>query len=208
MKALYIKRGEDMKKTSYIISIIILTSTISACSNPNRTIGENGVNPNTTNNINQGTNNTGYRDGTFTGESNKTTNGRQIANVTVSGGKISNISLKTVDNNGKDVGTTLSSNNMNGRNGSTTGNGIGTNGSTGGTGATGGNGTNGGTGTMGTTPSSYMNSISNVGYKLVNQVVQNQSPNTNVQHNLVGKDVTVLNNYKEAIQRALAKARR
>ena len=53
-----------------------------------------------------------------------------------------------------------------------------------------------------------MNSVTNVSYRLVTQVVQNQSNNLNVQHNLTGNDLTTLNNYKVAIQRALDKARR
>lgn len=99
---------------------LLIAGTLAACSNTGTSSGYGGttnqgisssmpnnskVNTSTANNMGtqQGMVNSNYKNGTYTGYGNKTSYGNQCATVTLSGGRITSISLATVDKNGKNM---------------------------------------------------------------------------------------------------------
>lgn len=140
-----------MKKVASLVMSALIISTLSGCTNRNtamRNYDNRGINQGTTQGTrtgygttNQATPNYYYKDGVYTGESDKGPYGYQGATVTVTGGRITSIALRTYDLQGREVGANnISTNKVTG--------GTGTAGTT--TGTTGITGTN--TGTTADTP--------------------------------------------------------
>lgn len=129
-----------MKKVAVLVMSALIVSSLSGCTNRNtgyrnQNYGMNrGINQGTTQGIrtgygigNMGTTQGAYRDGIYTGNGDRRGSYNQTATVYISGGRITDITLRTVDAQGRDVlGTT--------RAGTTTGTTTGI--TTGGTGTT------------------------------------------------------------------------
>lgn len=98
-----------MKKVASIVAAALITCSLTACGNRNTSFRNSGINQGGANiGLNQGSNpgvTTTYRDGVYIGEGNKTTTGSQAAVVTITGGRISNVVLKTLDAKGKEINT-------------------------------------------------------------------------------------------------------
>jgi hypothetical protein len=107
-----------MKKIAALVMSVVVISSLSGCANRYQYRGVNpGVNQGTAQGTrtgyginNRGTTQGAYRDGIYTGEGNKVTNGNQTATVVISGGRITDITLRTVDaqgieNTGTSTGT-------------------------------------------------------------------------------------------------------
>lgn len=113
-----------MKKIISIVIAAVVVCSLSACANRNAAIGNGTTNKGITqgtrteygidyrgtrtgyNTGNNGTTqgvNTTYRDGIYTGQGNTPGNTNQVATVTVSGGRITDITLRTLDNQGREV---------------------------------------------------------------------------------------------------------
>lgn len=86
-----------MKKVISISLAAVLSLSISACT------PKTSTNPPGTPGTTSGTTTRSLRNGTYTGQGNKTASGNEIATVTISGGKITNITLRRVDANGKEI---------------------------------------------------------------------------------------------------------
>lgn len=106
-----------MKKVTSLVMTALLISTLSACTNRN-TAMRNDYNrvthPGTTQGTRTGyeTTNPGrtqgtYRDGVYSATGDKGPNGNQIATVTIYGGRITDVSLRSVDAQGKEFGTNV-----------------------------------------------------------------------------------------------------
>ena len=148
-----------MKKIAALVISVLIVGSLSGCTNRNTGYRNqsNGMNPG----INQGTrtgygiNNRGtiqgaYRDGIYTGEGDKGANGNQTATVVISGSRITDITLRTVDAQGKETSGNIGA--ATGI-GNTTGTGAATGvGNTTGTGAATGMGNTTGTGNTTNTP--------------------------------------------------------
>lgn len=98
-----------MKKVVSIVAVALITCSLNACGNRNTSFRNPGINQGGTNiGLNQGSNpgtTTTYRDGVYIGEGNKTAAGNQAAVVTITGGRISNVVLKTLDAKGTEITT-------------------------------------------------------------------------------------------------------
>ncbi|MCM0649860.1 hypothetical protein NBE98_15950 [Clostridium swellfunianum] len=105
-----------MKKVAAIVMSVLVVSSVSGCANRttgyrNRNTGMyQGTNQGTTQGTRTGygTNNIGttqgmYRDGIYTGQGDKGANGNQTATVVISGGRITDVTLRTVDAQGRDL---------------------------------------------------------------------------------------------------------
>ncbi|WP_411679190.1 hypothetical protein [Clostridium thailandense] len=96
-----------MKKVASIVAITLVTCSLSACGNRNTSFRNPSVNQGGANiGLNQGSNpqtTTTYKDGVYIGEGNKTATGTEAAVVTITGGRISNVILKTLDTHGKEI---------------------------------------------------------------------------------------------------------
>jgi len=218
-----------MKKTAALLSVILISTTLTACSQ--RGTGTNYENRNRTNtgttqgtrtgyNTNQGTTIGNYKDGTYTAYGDPTSTGNHMATVFIKGGRINNVVLDYTDTSGKVTTNTGSrpivgsgnasggnfpanNYNMTNPNGSTTP-------STGGTGTTtgmttGGNTSYNGTGTtaMGNT-NGAQSGYSDGRATLANLMVQNQTYDVNPQ----GLTSQAVANWKLAAKRALSQAMR
>jgi hypothetical protein len=111
-----------MKKIAALVMSALVIGSLSGCANRNAAnrgqyYGVNrGTNQGTTQGTTQGTR-TGYgttnmgttqgayRDGIYTGEGDRTGNTNQAATVVISGGRITDITLRTLDAQGRDIGT-------------------------------------------------------------------------------------------------------
>jgi uncharacterized protein with FMN-binding domain len=100
-----------MKKIASLVVAALVVSSMSGCARYNNQRGANynqgtaqgtrtGYGTGTT----QGTN-FQYRDGVYTGEGNRSGSGNQTATVEIRGGRISNITLRTVDLQGRETGS-------------------------------------------------------------------------------------------------------
>lgn len=104
-----------MKKVATLVITALVVSSLSGCTNRNTSYrNRNDINRGTNQGTTQGTrtgygtNNTGtsqgmYKDGIYTGEGDKGANGNQTATVVISGGRITDITLRTVDAQGRDT---------------------------------------------------------------------------------------------------------
>jgi uncharacterized protein with FMN-binding domain len=107
-----------MKKIATLVITALVVSSISGCANRNTDYGnQNNMNRGTNQGTAQGTrtgygtNNVGttqgaYKDGIYTGEGERGANGNQTATVVISGGRITDITLRTVDAQGRDAAGT------------------------------------------------------------------------------------------------------
>lgn len=101
-----------MKKITSLVAAALVTCSLSACGNRNTTYRTPGTNQGGTNigmnqgNYNAGVNTTAYRDGVYLGEGNRSSMGNQAAIVTVRGGRITDVVLKTIDAQGKETSYT------------------------------------------------------------------------------------------------------
>lgn len=213
-----------MKKTISISLAAVLSLSISACT------PKTSTNPPGTPGTTSGTTTRSLKNGTYTGQGNKTASGNEIATVTISGGKITNITLRRVDANGKEIpitnttttpGTTSgitqttpgTNQNMNAAGGSTPGTAAGnTLGSTPGTtsGTTSGttNVTPGTTTTPGTTSGVAQQTTVNyydVRNSLMSAMMKAQSYNVNITAPSAAS--ATIANWKLAVRRALDQAR-
>ncbi|MBL4935716.1 hypothetical protein JK636_08090 [Clostridium sp. YIM B02515] len=103
-----------MKKVASLVMTALLISTLSGCTNRNTALRNDYnrvMHPGTTQGTrtgyettNQGRTQGTYRDGVYTGTGNPGSNGNQIATVTISGGKIIDVALRSVDTQGKELG--------------------------------------------------------------------------------------------------------
>ncbi|MDW8800863.1 hypothetical protein P8V03_06810 [Clostridium sp. A1-XYC3] len=117
-----------MKKVASLVAAALVTCSLSACGNRNTAYRNNNVNQpvrnaaqdirNAGQNVGQNVRNdvtnrntanapnvstAGYKDGVYLGEGNKDSRGTDAAIVTVSGGRITDVVLKTLDPQGRDV---------------------------------------------------------------------------------------------------------
>ncbi len=107
-----------MKKIAALVMTALLVSSISGCTN--RNTGYRNQSYDTNRGINQGTTQgtrTGYgttnmgitqgtyRDGIYTAEGTRSGNTNQAATVVISGGRITDITLRTIDAQGRDINT-------------------------------------------------------------------------------------------------------
>lgn len=195
---------------STMVSILILSSIV-GCGNRNTALQNRNINQS----INQGANQRNYttalRDGVYLGAGNRTTSGNQAAIVTVKGGKITDVALKSIDAEGREInqGRTITE--------ATGGNTTGTVGGT-----TGGNmnGTQGGTsngnmnrniapgGTVGGTTGggSTTATVDQIRRDLASAMVQNQ--NYDVKVSGANMASSTVNNWILAARRAIESARR
>ncbi|WP_411681743.1 hypothetical protein [Clostridium thailandense] len=205
-----------MKKIASIVAAALVTCSISACGNRNTAYRTPGTNQGGTNiGINQGNYNTGmnttstYRDGIYLGEGNKSSMGNQAAIVTISGGKITDVVLKTIDAKGKETpyttggnaGTTMGGTTTDITRGTVGGNPVGGS-NTGTTVRTPADGTMTGS----TTGPTITTNLARVRRDLANAVVSQQTHNVNIAN--AGNDANSVANWKLAISRALDSARR
>lgn len=200
--------------TSTIISILILSSVI-GCGNKNTALKNSNINQGTnqTDNrgINQGNSNTALRDGVYLGAGNRTSSGNQAAIVTVKGGKITNVVLKSIDAEGREInhsrtidgsvgGTTngTAGGNMNGTMGGTSNGNVNRN--------TDGSAAPGGTTTGSTGGGSTAATVDQIRKDLANAMVQKQHYDVKVGGaNMASSTV---NNWILAARRALESAKR
>lgn len=106
-----------MKKVASIIATALITCSLSACGNRNTAYRTPGIDQGRANiNIDQrnnvGVDTAAFKDGVYLGEGNKTSQENHAAIVTVRNGRITNVVLKTLDSQGKEI-TTRSSSNFN-----------------------------------------------------------------------------------------------
>jgi uncharacterized protein with FMN-binding domain len=241
-----------MKKVTSIVAVVLIAGSLTACGNRNTAYKTPGTNPNGTNlnmyqnnaisndlRNNVGIHSTLYKDGVYLGQGNKTSSGNQSAVVTIRGGRITDVLLKTLDAKGKEVktaGNTTGSNINTAPYGSTYGsNGGTTGGTTNGTSSgvvTGSNvmntnpnlpgspmtGPNFGTNlenngvtinnntSVGINNGTTLTTYDRVRRDLANAIVTNQTHNVTI--NNAGNQVNAVNNWKLAVSRALATARR
>lgn len=101
-----------MKKIASIVAAALVTCSLSACGNRNTAYRTPSTNQGGTNiGMNQGNytagvgNTVAYKDGVYLGEGNRTSMGNQAAIITVSGGRITDAFLKTLDAQGKEMYT-------------------------------------------------------------------------------------------------------
>jgi uncharacterized protein with FMN-binding domain len=107
-----------MKKIATLVITALVVSSISGCANRNTGYGNQnnmnrGINQGTTQGTrtgygttNMGTTQGVYRDGIYTGEGDRGGSGNQTATVVISGGRITDITLRTVDAQGRDISGT------------------------------------------------------------------------------------------------------
>lgn len=201
-----------MKKIASVVAAALITCSISACGNRNTAYRTPSTNQGGTNiGMNQGNYNAGvgntvaFKDGVYLGEGNRTSMGNQAAIVTVSGGRITDVVLKTLDAQGREVysqGANVGTNT--GRVNNTTGTTI-KSGTPAGTTT---DGTVGNTITNGanTVRDTVTSSIERVRRDLSGAVVSQQTHNVTI--NSTGSDTAAVNNWKLAISKALETARK
>lgn len=200
-----------MKKVASIVATALITCSLSACGNRNAAYRAPGTTQGGTNiNLNQPIGTAALKDGVYLGEGNKTSQENHAAVVTVRNGRITNVVLKTLDNQGKEI-TTRSTSDF--TTGSTTNTGIG--------GTTGIDATRGttpeitspgprtGTTTYGptnTTTGTALTHSERVRRDLANAIISQQTYNVNISN--VGNDTFAVDNWKLAVSRALVGAKR
>ncbi|WML34872.1 hypothetical protein [Clostridium sp. OS1-26] len=197
-----------MKKVVSIIATALITCSLSACGNKNTANRTPGTTQGGTNiNLTQPIGAAAFKDGVYLGEGNKTSQENHAAIVTVWNGKINNVVLKTLDNQGKEI-TTRSSYNF-----STAGTNTTTTGRSTVTGTT--NVTTSGVSPSGAPTTGSKNGIPNnatlthserVRQDLANAIVSQQTYNVTI--NNVGNDTFAVDNWKLAVSRALVGAKR
>lgn len=209
-----------MNKITSIVTAAIVVCSLSACTNRNTAMNDRKryINQGTTQGTrtgyginNQGTTQGVYKDGVYTGEGNRGPRGIQTAHVVVSGGRITDITLSTVDNVNPNSPNNATGNIITGRTtGNNTVNNIG-NRTTGTPGATIGGvtgrttgdltgGTNAGTTTRNTGNADYERTRRDLAARMLNS--QSYDVST------AGYDSILAENWKLAVRRALEKARR
>lgn len=87
---------------STIISILILGSIV-GCGNRNTALENRTLNKTDNRGTNQASYNTALRDGVYLGAGNRSSNGNEAAIVTVKGGKIVDVALKSINAEGKEI---------------------------------------------------------------------------------------------------------
>ena len=90
------------KASSTIISILILSSLV-GCGNKNTALRNQNMNQKGNQGSIQGTPYTAFRDGVYLGTGNRSSSGNQAAIVTVKDGKITDVVLKSLDADGKEI---------------------------------------------------------------------------------------------------------
>lgn len=97
-----------MKKIATLVITALVVSSLSGCANRSTDYGNrNNMNRGTNQGTAQGTrtgygtNQGAYKDGIYTGEGDRGANGNQTATVVISGGRITDITLRTVDAQGR-----------------------------------------------------------------------------------------------------------
>jgi hypothetical protein len=197
-----------------MVSILMLGSIV-GCGNRNTALENRNINQS----INQGTNQRNYttalRDGVYLGAGNRSTNGNQAAIVTVKGGKITDVALKSIDAEGREINQDRTITGTTG--GNTVGNAVG---NTGGTLGGDMNGTQGGTsngnmnrndavgGTVGGTTGggSTAATVDQIRRDLASAMVQKQNYDVKVGGDNMAS--STINNWILAARRAIESARR
>lgn len=200
-----------MKKAVGIIAAALITCSISACGNRNTAYRTPGTTQGGTNiNLNQPIGTATFRDGVYLGEGNKTSQENHAAIVTIRNGRITNVVLKTLDNQGKEI-TTRSTPDF--TTGSTTNTGIGvttgidaTRGTTPEITAPGGRTDNTVYGPTNTTTGTALTHSERVRRDLANAIISGQTYNVSISN--VGNETFAVDNWKLAVSRALASAKR
>lgn len=192
-----------MKKVASIVATALITCSLSACGNRNAAYRTPGTTQGGTNiNINQPIGTAAFKDGVYLGEGNKTSQENHAAIVTVRNGRISNVVLKTLDNQGKEIITRSSSGfSTNTTQGGTTGTGI-TRGTTPGVNPSGAPTTGS---TNGISNNATLTHSERVRQDLANAIVSQQTYNVTI--NNVGNDTFAVDNWKLAVNRALVGAK-
>lgn len=203
-----------MKKIASIVAAALMTCSISACGNRNTAYRTPTTQQGKTNfGMNQGNYNAGvgntvaFKDGVYLGEGNRTSRGNEAAIIRVTGGRITDVTLKTLDAQGREIYTNGTPGNANGvgantAGGTTVGNTTGVNPNTGRTGGT----TNGAITGGSTGRTTTTTNLDRVTSNLANAVVSQQTHNVTV--NNPGTDASSVNNWKLAVSRALESARK
>lgn len=96
-----------MKKVANITIAVLIACSMASCGNRSTALKNQGAKTGGTNlNIGQrsnvGVGSTVYKDGIYLGKGNKNSNGNHAAVVTITGGKITNVVLKSIDTQGKE----------------------------------------------------------------------------------------------------------
>lgn len=208
-----------MKKAASIIATALITCSLSACGYRNTTyrtpgINQGGTNINTDQRNNVGVGTATFKDGVYLGEGNKTSQENHAAIVTVVNGRISNVVLKTLDSQGKEI-TTRSSYNYTtaGVNNTVPGGTTTTNPAAGNTSGITAPGTttnieanNTINNTTNNTTGAALTHSERVRQDLSNAIISQQTYNVTI--NNVGNDTFAVDNWKLAVSRALVGARR
>ncbi|MBC2580105.1 hypothetical protein [Clostridium sp. DJ247] len=97
-----------MKKVASVVAVALITCSLSACDNRNTSLRNQVTNPGRTNlridqRNNVGVNTNGYKDGVYIGQGNNSARGNEAAIVTITNGRISNVFLKSIDNQGREM---------------------------------------------------------------------------------------------------------
>lgn len=206
-----------MKKSSCLLCMIFMVFSLCSCSGRNEALKNNQGNMQGQSITENKTANARLKDGTYKGEGDASTDGiRQDAVVKVSGGKIVSVALKNVDSKGTELSDAFvsSSDRVNNLNNAVTGN----RGANDTTGSSAGNSTGSNTGNAnilhndpsnvvtGPNPNAGVVTSESIGQlktELANAIVYNQGTNVSVNTG----DINMINNWKTAVDRALAKAR-
>lgn len=175
-----------MKRVLSLGLAAVLSFSISACTPKTQT------NPSGTPGKTSGITTKIYKDGTFTGSGNKTANGNEVAAVTIKGGRITNITLRRIDRNGKEIPITNMTGTTPGTTRTTTGTTPGTAGTTSGT-------------TVSPTTTAGTVNYYDIRNTLMNSMMKAQSYNVNI--TVPSAAAPVIANWKLAARRALDKAR-
>jgi uncharacterized protein with FMN-binding domain len=187
--------------------VVLMTCSLGACSNrntalKNQIITQNGTNLSMSKRNNIQSYRVIYKDGIYRGEGNKYSGGNHTAAVTISGGKIVNVVLKTIDPQGREINTNKQTNSAAGKNNqgtakntneATTGNKIG----------------EAVAGMLGRIPGEGINvsRFERIRRDLAMAMVQQQTYNVNVA-GVEKKETPEINNWKLAVSRALNSARK
>lgn len=92
-----------MNRTASAIASILILSSLVGCGNRNAALGNRSINQSINQGTKQGNYTTALRDGVYLGAGDRTSSGNQAAIVTVKGGKITDVVLKSIDVQGREI---------------------------------------------------------------------------------------------------------
>ncbi|WP_139905362.1 hypothetical protein [Clostridium thermarum] len=113
-----------MRKSMSIVLTLLVSASIAGCA-PRNTARNNDYYRNNIQNTKYSTTQTRYKDGVYTGYSDTTVNGREMARVTIRNGRIVDVDLTTVTNDSKNNANTTGTDRTTTRTSKTTGTGTG-----------------------------------------------------------------------------------